>query len=121
MKTAIAALLFIVSANGISARPREWKDATVTAIESRANDNGAAVLPINGALYGVRLRSTTMWYTLDTPEIRYVLGQVLTGRKRPLNITLYGKVKFAIEGSNAHVLDDGGKDVKIAVVRKIAN
>jgi hypothetical protein len=35
-------------------------------------------------------------------------------------LTLHGKTKIAIDRSNAHILDDAGKDVKFAIARKIA-
>ena len=102
------------------AKPRQWQDATVAAINSQANDNGAAVVPIGGALYRVKIRSTTLWYTIETQDTTYVLAQVIQGRKHPLNVTLHGKTKISIDGSNAHILDDAGKDVKLPIVRKIA-
>lgn len=38
----------------------------------------------------------------------------------PLNVTLNGKTKIAMDGTNLHILDDGGKDIKVPVVEKIA-
>jgi hypothetical protein len=35
-------------------------------------------------------------------------------------VTLYGKTKIALDGTNAHILDDGGKDIKVPIVEKIA-
>lgn len=115
---AVALLLALSCAAPAFANHRTWQDATVAAINSQANDNGAAVVPVGGALYGVRLRSTTLWYTIETPDVTYVLAQVIQGRKHPLNVTLHGKTKIAIDGSSAHILDDAGKDVKLAIVRK---
>jgi hypothetical protein len=36
-----------------------------------------------------------------------------------LNVTLYEPTKVAIDGNNAHILDDYGKDRKMPVVEKI--
>jgi hypothetical protein len=35
-------------------------------------------------------------------------------------VTLYGKTKIAIDGKNAHILDDEGKDEKVPIAEKIA-
>jgi hypothetical protein len=40
--------------------------------------------------------------------------------KAPLNVTLNGKVKIAIEKQNAYILDDSGKEIKRPLVAKIA-
>jgi hypothetical protein len=37
-----------------------------------------------------------------------------------LNVTLHGQTKIAVDGMDIHVLDDGGKDVKLTIVEKIA-
>jgi hypothetical protein len=37
-----------------------------------------------------------------------------------LNVALNGKTRIALDGTNAHILDDSGKDVKMQVARKIA-
>jgi hypothetical protein len=117
---ALALMMAVFCASPAFAKHLEWKDATVAAINSQANDNGAAVVPLGNVLYGVRIKSTTLWYTIETEDLTYVLGQVIQGRKHPLNVTLHGKTKIAIDGPNAHILDDAGKDVKLPIVRKIA-
>jgi len=37
-----------------------------------------------------------------------------------LNVTLYGPTKLAIDGNNARILDDHGKNQKLRVIEKIA-
>jgi hypothetical protein len=52
------------------------------------------------------------------PWVRSRLAQPNGGH--PLNITLNGKTELAIDGTNAHILDDAGKDVKVPIVLKVA-
>jgi hypothetical protein len=37
-----------------------------------------------------------------------------------LNVTLHGPTKLAIDGNNAHILDDYGKDEKLRIVQRVA-
>jgi hypothetical protein len=41
----------------------------------------------------------------------------------PLNLTVHGTTKIALDanGHDAHILDDGGKDVKVPIAEKVAH
>jgi len=108
-------ILAILSSSLALAKDHQWKDARVIDITSESG--GAAVLPI-AALVGGPITKTFYW--IQTDDAVYVLGPVLT-RSQLLNVTLHGPTKVAIDGNNAHILDDYGKDQKMRVVERIAS
>jgi len=69
-------------------------------------------------MVGVPIRHWTTWYKIETEDITYILAW--RDKKKPLNVTLHGRTKIWVDGSDAHVLDDGGKDVKLPIVEKRA-
>jgi hypothetical protein len=97
------------------AKDRPWKSAKL--IDITAEKGGAVVVPV-AALFGSSPVTRT-FYWIQTENTIYVLGPVLT-RSRLLNLTLHGPTKVAIDGNSAHILDDDGKDRKIAIAEKIA-
>jgi len=102
-------------ARHLRAEDLQWKDAKV--IDITSEKGGAAVVPI-AALVGGPVTKTFYW--IQTDDTIYVLGPVLT-RSQLLNITLHGPTKLAIDGNNAHILDDYGKDEKVRIAEKIAH
>lgn len=114
MRTLVLTAAFLC-ATGVLAAPRVWKDAKVVNITSERGGN--AVIPVNGALLGVPMTKTYYW--IETDDTTYILGPVIA-KRQALNVTLYGKTKIALDGHNAHILDDDGKDKKIRIARKIA-
>jgi hypothetical protein len=111
---ALVSILFL-SALVTLANDRQWKDAKVANITSESG--GAAVVPLGGLLVGVPITKTFYW--IQTDDTTYVLGPITTKRQL-LNVTLYGKTKIALDGHNAHILDDDGKDKKLPIAQKIA-
>jgi hypothetical protein len=111
----LALAVALLCATAVLAAPRVWKDAKVANITSERGGN--AVVPVNGALFGVPI--TKMYYWIETDDTTYVLGPVIT-KRQALNVTLYGKTKISVDGNKAHILDDDGKDKKIPIAQKIA-
>jgi hypothetical protein len=111
----VALTVALLCASTVLAAPRVWKDAKVANIGSQSGGN--AVIPVNGMLFGVPITKTFYW--IETDDTTYVLGPAITKRQL-LNVTLYGKTKIAVEGHNAHILDDDGKDKKMPIAQKIA-
>jgi hypothetical protein len=119
MRNLAFALVFVIlCASAVTAKNREWKDAKVTAITSDTTNGGVAVIPIGGILAGVPITNHRIFYRIETADMVYILAYV--NKKRPLDVTLNGKTKIAIDGHDAHILDDAGKDVKLPIVQKIA-
>jgi hypothetical protein len=120
------ALVFVMLYSTVAlAAPRAWQDAKVIQISSSSEDNGVVVGRVGTTVVGGRIRSDTTFYWIETADTTYVLSQVFDParnwrRPKPLNVTLNGKTKIAIEGTDAHILDDAGKDVKLPIARKIA-
>jgi hypothetical protein len=107
-------ILAVLSSSIALAKDLEWKDAKVIDITSERG--GAAVVPI-AALVGGPITKTFYW--IQTDDTIYVLGPVLT-KSRLLNLTLHEPTKVAIDGNNAHLLDDYGKDEKVRVAERVA-
>ena len=111
-----AALLFLLLFSSIAlANTRQWKDAKVVNITS----SGAGTVSAPVGTMTVRVPITRTFYWIETDDTTFVLGPAITKRQL-LNVTLYGKTKIAVDGRNAHILDDDGKDKKIQIAEKIA-
>jgi hypothetical protein len=125
----LALILAILSAVAASANNREWKEAKVTRIASSLSDDGVVVGTVGTTTIGGHIQSSSIYYWLDTEDVTYVVAVTYTPLRarfvqanggHALNVTLHGKTKIAIDGVNAHILDDAGKDVKVPIVLKVA-
>ncbi len=138
--TFLAPLLF-ASAAFAQIKVRDWKPATVAEI---AYSDDEKVIPRShmvkrpGCQGGIgcydkvvdeptRIPLTVALYTFETEDITYKVRKVYRkncavacGSERPLDVTLHGQTKIAIEGIKIHILEDDGKDVKLDIVEKIA-
>jgi hypothetical protein len=114
-RTAFFGLLLGFVSVTVVAKNRNWQEAKVIKITS--DRAGAAAVPVGGTIFAVPL--TRVYYWVETKEVIYVLGPAFSKRQQ-LDVTLYGKTKIAIEGRDAHVLDDQGKDRKMHIAEKIA-
>jgi hypothetical protein len=128
---ALALTLLLLVPPAIMAKPREWKNATVAAIAVGTADNGAAVMPVGTIWLGVRITANCIGYRIETEDMIYILEYCYNpivqhpwpgqhSRKRAPDMTVNGKTKIAIDGHDAHILDDSGKDVSVPIVEKIA-
>lgn len=126
----IALLFLLLSASTTLANDkRDWKEAKVARIASSVEDNGAVAGAVGTTVIAGRIQTSAMYYWLETDDVTYVVAVTYTPMRarivqpnggRPLNVTLYGKTKISMDGTNAHVLDDAGKDIKVPIVEKIA-
>ncbi len=121
----VAFVVILLSASVALANDRQWRDAKVTQISSSSEDNGVVVGTVGTTVVGGQIRSESTFYWIETADLTYVLAQTFNParnwrRPKPLNVTLNGKTKIAIDGTDAHILDDAGKDIKLPIVRKIA-
>lgn len=113
MKVLALTLILLSLSVATIAKERQWQDASV--VSSSSGNSGAAVVPVGGMLIGVPLHR--LYYRIETADIAYV---VFVPGGRPLNVTIKGHTKLAVDGRNLHILDDGGKDVKLPIVQKVA-
>ena len=104
----------------------------MAAIAIGSSDSGAAVTSVGSVWLGVKITTDCIGYRIETDDMIYILeycynaivqhpwpGQ--NSRKRAPDVTLHGKTKIAIEGHDAHILDDSGRDVKVPIMVKVAN
>ena len=97
-------------------KSRNWQDAVLVDIRSTTDNNGVAVVPIGTMIYGVPIRRVDTYLRVETADMKYLLYS--KPHKKPLNLTIHGKTKIAIEGTTAYLLDDGGKELKLPIVQK---
>jgi hypothetical protein len=109
----IALVLIFLTASVALASSRQWEDAKVVWITSQ--HYSAATVPIRSMIAGL---PTETFYWIQTSRVAYVVVPEVSKRQL-LNVVLYGKIKIAVEGDKAHILDDDGKDVELAVAEKI--
>ena len=115
MKRIFSLALLLILLSTAFAKNRDWINVEVAAITSNTSDRGTAAMPIGNATVNVPISVTFTYYLLTTPEMKYVLA---TRNKKVLNITLHGHTKLALDGDKAYILDDGGKEIKLELVRK---
>ena len=99
------------------ATPRDWKPATVAEITSEDTEIDK---PNSRTGQPFVILTTTILIRLETPDITYIVRQIIRRNGHPLNVTLHGETKISIDGHDMHILDDDGKDVKLPIVQKIA-
>jgi len=110
-------LLLILVASSCLAKAREWKAATVKDVSESV---------VSAAAWG---DTNIMQYTIETDDMIYVLEYAYNpavkmpwhgqhSRKRAPDVTVNAKTKIAIEGKDAYILDDMGKEVKLPILKK---
>jgi hypothetical protein len=108
MKYAVVVLLLLSSA---LAKERDWKDAVVVA--QGTSNRRAAAMPLGTGIVAVPLVWTQ--YEVETSDLTIVLAT-----RKPVKITLNKKTRVALDGTNAYLLDDEGKEQKLSVISKEA-
>lgn len=112
MRRILALLLLVSFSVSAKTKIRGWQPAIVTNIESR----DAEIDKPNGFI----ILTEEYRYTVETEDTIYTLRNVTRRLGHPLDLTLHGKTQIAIDGSDAHLLDDAGKDVKLTIMLKEA-
>jgi hypothetical protein len=72
MKT-LALGLVLIFPSVVTAKPREWKNATVAAIAVDSADKDAAVMPVGTEWLGVRITTDCSEYRVETEDMIYIL------------------------------------------------
>jgi hypothetical protein len=113
----ISLLLVLMIATASFAKTREWKEAKVTDI-SETIVSTASWGDTNIRHY--RIETDDMIYVLDygyNPAVKAPWpGQ--HSKNRAPDVTVNAKTKIAIEGKDAYILDDTGREVKLPIAKK---
>jgi hypothetical protein len=120
MKPLLVALVLLSIPSFLAAKERNWQDATVIAF--RSGDAGSASIPVGTATVTVPINQTAYW--IKAGNMTYVISCYPRARAngwRCPNLTVNGHTKIAIEGRDAHILDDDAKDRKVPIIAKIAD
>ncbi|HYW45189.1 MAG TPA: hypothetical protein VE959_20165 [Bryobacteraceae bacterium] len=100
---------------------RDWQTGKLVDSQRSQNVVGAVERPPVG--FDSRRRTNNVYETRDTFIIEtdsytYTASEIVRGTK-PANVTVNGPVKFAIDGTTMYLLDDGGKEHKADVTKKV--
>ena len=110
-------LLTMMVATASLAKTREWTTARVVDV-SETDVSGE-----------VRGEKNTTHYTIETDDMIYVLDYAYNpavkapwpgqhSKNRAPDVTVNAKTKIAIEGKDAYILDDTGREVKMPIAKK---
>jgi hypothetical protein len=111
MKAARLLICISILCASCLASQKNWQDATV--ISMSTSEGPLVTAPINGLWISGRVQ--WIHYIVETADLRADLAV-----RKNLNITLLKPTKVAFQGQNAFLLDDDGKEKKLAVVQKVA-
>ena len=100
-----------------ASKTRDWKEAKVVDVSETV---------VSVASWG---DTNIRHYTIETDEMVYVLDYAYNpavkapwpgqhSRSRAPDLTVNGKTKIAVEGKDAYVLDDSGREVKLPIGKK---
>jgi hypothetical protein len=111
--------VLVVSAQPQCPKHCQWQDGTLVNI---TDDAPGVASNAPETVYRYHIRRAYYW--VEVGDMTYVLVNSWSvgfhSPKAPLNVTLNGKVKIAIEKQNAYILDDSGKEIERPLVAKIA-
>jgi hypothetical protein len=113
----MALLLLFLAATVGEAKTRDWKDAKVTDVSETI---------VSTASWG---DTNIRHYTIETDDMVYVLDYAYNpavkapwpgqhSKNRAPDVTVNSKTKIAIEGKDAYILDDTGREVKLPIAKK---
>ena len=125
MKTLLVPLIVVVVALTSPAfggkKNRDWQTGKLVDSQRSQNVVGAVERPPVG--FDSRRRTNNVYeirdtFVIETDSYTYTASEVVRGTKPP-NVTVNGPVKFAVDGTTMYLLDDGGKEHKADVTKKV--
>lgn len=114
VRTLLAVLLLSIP---LIAAERQWQDAKLIAV-SDAPSSTAVAIPTGTT--AVAAGFPKLYYSFQTAQMIYVLSWDGGMHWHRPNVTVNKSMKFALDGKNAHFVDDDGKDIKLPIALKIA-
>jgi hypothetical protein len=118
--TVVVALGLTGSAVG-GKKARNWQTGKLLDSQRSQNLVGAVEHPAVGLDNRRRTRNvyeTHDSFVIETDTYTYTVSEIVRGTK-PANVTVNGQVKFAVEGTTLYLVDDGGKEHRTDVVKKV--
>lgn len=117
-------LLLLSMAVSVAAKERAWQQGKLTKITSDAGGTAALIVPMGTGLMGLGVPMVRLYYWVETDSMIYVLlnprADWTCCAKKYSDFTVNRKIKIAVEGASAHLLNDSAKDVKFRIVQKVA-
>jgi hypothetical protein len=124
MKSLIPIIVLAVTSAGPALggkKTRNWQIGKLLDSQRSQDVVGAVEHPPIG--FDNRSRTENVYETRDTFVVEgdsytYTVSEIVRSTK-PANVTVNGPVKFATDGTTMYLLDDGGREHKTDVVKKI--
>jgi hypothetical protein len=112
---AIAVTTISLSVMAKDKKPLEWRTGTLL---DSSTERGTRHVPINGNIQ--EMRNDQSYYEIDDGEkYVYVVRRSMTSRwDKPIPLTVNAPIKFAIDGSDLLLLDEKGKQHRLAIEKK---
>lgn len=111
----VLAMALMAAATLHAKKELQWQNGRL--LDSNT-DTGSRLVGINGNLQERRNDRTN--YQIETDQYVYVVSRSLVRRRdKPLDVTINGPVRFAIDGLDVVLKDDKGKEHKLTLEKKI--
>ena len=113
--TALLLALLSVLCFAKDKKPLEWKTGILL---DSGTERGKRHVPIDGEIH--EFRNDQAYYLIDDGEkYVYLVRRSMTSRgDKPIPLTVNAPIKFAIDGSDLLLLDEKGKQHRLAIEKK---
>jgi hypothetical protein len=130
---AVLCLLLLVTPLATAEKQRDWRNGTVLdSSRSRyfagtiGNSNTSGSVNDSGSFNGSTTSSETAVYrvyqnfVIEGDQYAYLAQEHLHWRwSKPADLTVNGKVKYAVDKRKLYVIDDEGKEHEMEIVKKV--
>lgn len=111
----LTALLFVSLAYAKD-KTRDWKTGTLVDVRT---DRGSRVVGSGGNV--ATHRDDRMYYSIDDGKFLWEISRSMTSRgDKSLRVTVNTEVQFVIDGDDAYLKDEDGKEHKLSLEKKTA-
>lgn len=97
----------------------DWKTGTLIDVHSQSGSRTTGVMtPQSGGVVASK-NYEVVFYEIDAGEMTYTAKDIVYGKNpKPLNLTVNGPVKFAIQNGNIYLQDEDGHEHKLVLEKK---
>jgi hypothetical protein len=121
MRTKLTLACVLLLSFGCAAKDRNWMNGTLLDEQTQRGTRTVGIPSTYGSGPLITsLPNDVVTYVIDDGKYIWVIAQHITNKRgHPLELTVNGPVKFAIEGHDCYVLDEQQKEHKLPVEKKV--
>lgn len=113
---ALCSTFLLFAAHAKDKKPIEWHTGTLL---DSTTERGTRLIANKDRAYEVR-RDNSFYEIDDGEKYIYVVRRSMTSRRdKPIRLTVNGPVRFALAGDDILLLDENGKQHRLAIEKKI--